>query len=460
MMRKISFTDVTVRENENLTFKEKVEMAKIMDKLNYAGIDLPEMTNPQTDSLLIKTLAMTLKDCRLNVPVGMKKENIKTVWDALKKAKKPTLKVSVPTSTVQMEYVCHKKPAKVLELITELVTECKKCCNYVEFEALDATRAEYDFLVKAINNAMEAGANKITLCDTAGTTMPSEFGVFIKKLVADIPELTKIEFAVLVDNELHMSNASCFAAVESGANEIKTNNKHIEHAVNVIDKRGSELGLKTSINTTELQRGVSQMVWAPSTQNQSVREKVIATDTPEFTLTEKDTIDSVAKAAKAIGYTLSNEDKKKVFEAAKRVIAKKNAISTKELEVIIATSALTVPSTYEIENYVINSGNIIQATANIKLRKGKEILSGIGVGDGPIDAAFTAIDQILGHTYELDDFQIQTVTEGRESMGQALVKLRAEGGKLYSGNGISTDIIGASIRAYVAAINKIVYEEA
>ncbi|MBQ2092070.1 MAG: hypothetical protein II473_02650, partial [Clostridia bacterium] len=363
-MRKISFTDVTVRENENLTFKEKVEMAKIMDKLNYAGIDLPEMTNPQTDSLLIKTLAMTLKDCRLNVPVGMKKENIKTVWEALKKAKKPTLKVSVPTSTVQMEYVCHKKPAKVLDLITELVTECKKYCNYVEFEALDATRAEYDFLVKAINNAMEAGANKITVCDTAGTTMPSEFGAFIKKLVADIPELTKIEFAVLVDNELHMSNASCFAAVEAGANEIKTDNKHIENSVNVIDKRGSELGLKTSIKTTELQRGVSQMVWAPSTQNQSVREKVIATDTPEFTLTEKDTVDSVAKAAKAIGYTLSNEDKKKVFEAAKRVIAKKNAISTKELEVIIATSALTVPSTYEIENYVINSGNIIQATAN------------------------------------------------------------------------------------------------
>ncbi|MBR6513100.1 MAG: hypothetical protein IKT24_06525, partial [Clostridia bacterium] len=268
------------------------------------------------------------------------------------------------------------------------------------------------------------------------------------------------EFAVLVDNELDMSNASCFAAVEAGANEIKTNNKHIEHAVNVIDKRGADLGIKTSINKTELQRGVSQMIWAPSTQAKTVREKVVATDTPEFTLTEKDTIDTVAKAAKSIGYTLTNEDKKKVFDSVKRVIAKKNAVSTKELEVIIATSALTVPSTYEIENYVINSGNIIQATANIRLKKGDEILSGIGVGDGPIDAAFTAIDQILGHSYELDDFQIQTVTEGRESMGQALVKLRAEGGKLYSGNGISTDIIGASIRAYVAAINKIVYEEA
>ena len=117
-----------------------------------------------------------------------------------------------------------------------------------------------------------------------------------------------------------------------------------------------------------------------------------------------------------------------------------------------------MPSTYRIESYVINSGNVITATANITLERGGEKLRSVAVGDGPIDAAFLAIEQIIGHHYELDDFQIQTVTEGREAMGSALVKLRA-GGKLYSGNGISTDIIGASIRAYISALNKIVYEE-
>jgi 2-isopropylmalate synthase len=120
---------------------------------------------------------------------------------------------------------------------------------------------------------------------------------------------------------------------------------------------------------------------------------------------------------------------------------------------------MQVPSTYHIESYVINSGNVITATANILLGKGGEKLRGVGVGDGPIDAAFLAIEQIIGHHYELDDFQIQTVTEGRDAMGSALVKLRA-GGRVYSGNGISTDIIGASIRAYISALNKIVYEEA
>ena len=129
------------------------------------------------------------------------------------------------------------------------------------------------------------------------------------------------------------------------------------------------------------------------------------------------------------------------------------------VDAIIASAAMQVPTTYFIESYVINSGNVISATANITLRKNDEKISGLSNGDGPIDAAFLAIEQIIGRHYELDDFQIQSVTEGREAMGSALVKLRSDG-KLYSGKGISTDIIGASIRAYLNAVNKIVYEEA
>ncbi|MBR2189026.1 MAG: 2-isopropylmalate synthase, partial [Eubacterium sp.] len=142
-----------------------------------------------------------------------------------------------------------------------------------------------------------------------------------------------------------------------------------------------------------------------------------------------------------------------------RVAEKKHFVGTRELDAIVASASLQVPSTYRIDNYVINSGNVITATANLLLDRNGEKLRGVGVGDGPIDAAFLAIEQIIGHHYELDDFQVQTVTEGRDAMGSALVKLRA-GGRVYSGTGISTDIIGASIRAYISALNKIVYEEA
>ena len=182
-------------------------------------------------------------------------------------------------------------------------------------------------------------------------------------------------------------------------------------------------------------------------------------ETANVTLDVNDEIGEVIKVVRQLGYELSDEDNAKVYEAFRRVATRKHFVGTKELDAIVASTALQVPSTYHIENYVINSGNVITATANILLDRNGEKLRGVGVGDGPIDAAFLAIEQIIGHHYELDDFQIQTVTEGRDAMGSALVKLRADG-RVYSGNGISTDIIGASIRAYISALNKIVYEEA
>ena len=119
---------------------------------------------------------------------------------------------------------------------------------------------------------------------------------------------------------------------------------------------------------------------------------------------------------------------------------------------------MQVPPTYVMESYVVTAGNTISATAHLKLHKQSKVLEGVSIGDGPIDAAFLAVEQITGQHYELDDFQIQAVTEGREAMGQTVVKLRANG-KVYSGRGISTDIVGASIHAYINALNKIVYEE-
>ena len=130
----------------------------------------------------------------------------------------------------------------------------------------------------------------------------------------------------------------------------------------------------------------------------------------------------------------------------------------KEFEAIIASSAMQVPSTYHLVNYVVNSGNIIPATANVTLEKDGEKLTGVSTGDGPIDAAFHAIEQVVGHHYELDDFQVHAVTKGRGAVGSSIIRLRADG-KLYAGNGASTDIIGACIRAYINALNKIVYED-
>ena len=168
---------------------------------------------------------------------------------------------------------------------------------------------------------------------------------------------------------------------------------------------------------------------------------------------------AVAKVVENMGYDLSEEDVNKVYEAFRQIADKKEKVSAKELDAIVASAAMQVPSTYKLHTYVITSGNTISATAHIKLTKNGEAVEGVYIGDGSIDAAFKAIESITGCHYELDDFQLQAVTEGREAMGQTVVKLRA-GGKVYSGRGISTDIVGAGIQAYLSALNKIVYEEA
>ena len=132
-------------------------------------------------------------------------------------------------------------------------------------------------------------------------------------------------------------------------------------------------------------------------------------------------------------------------------------ISDAATDIALITDMLKTAHDLQVP-YVVNSGNTISATAHLKLHKQDKVLEGVSIGDGPIDAAFLAVESITGQHYELDDFQIQAVTEGREAMGQTVVKLRS-GGKVYSGRGISTDIVGASIRAYINALNKIVYEE-
>ncbi len=224
--------------------------------------------------------------------------------------------------------------------------------------------------------------------------------------------------------------------------------------------KAQDFGVVSTLQFTQMNRLLSQIAWMCQTGRSQLSPFDNGVQTSSgAVLTVHDTQEAVMKMAAALGYDLSEEDGAKVYEAFCRIAAKKQTVGEKELDAIIASAALQVPPTYRLESYVINTGNTISASAQMKLTKNGQTLSGVSLGDGPVDAAFLAIESILGRHYELDDFQIQAVTEGREAMGESVVKLRS-GGKLYSSRGISTDIIGASVHAYLNAINKIVYEEA
>ena len=464
-MRKIRISDITMKGSASLSFREKIELAKLLDGLNVNVIELEGIESSRTDALRIKSVAAAVKQSIVAVPVKLDKENIMQVWEALKLAKSPRLQVSAAVSSVQMEYLYHKKADAMLKAVVDAVAACAALCADVEFIADDATRAEPEYLSAIIGAAIEHGAKTVTVCDAAGSMLPEEFGDFVGKLYEAVPALKQVSLGVSCSNALSLADASAVAAVCKGAGEVKAaaygaGGNSLANVARIVAARADSLGCETTLRLAQLSRNLDQIVWMCSAEHSktSAFGSGAHTEGEDIFLTAHDDLGAVSKAVAQLGYDLSDEDKQKVYDAFCNIAAKKDKVGIRELDAIVASAAMQVPSAYKLETYMINSGNTIASSAHMRLKKGDEILEGVCLGDGPIDAAFMAVESITGRHYELDDFQIQAVTEGREAMGQTIVRLRWEG-KLYSGRGISTDIVCASIHAYLSALNKIVYEE-
>ncbi len=458
-MKHIKLADTTLcREDGAFSFKEQIEIARQLEKLGVDVIELGPIAQVRRDTLLVRTMASFVKNATLSVAAGANEESIAQAAAALEGAAHPCIRIELPVSPVGMEYTCRKKPDKMLLWIATAVKAAKETGCQVEFCAVDATRAEDGYLAKAVAAAVEAGADSIAICDSTGQQLPDEFAAYIAAVCGEVG----VPVAVRCDNKNGLACAQAILAVRQGAACVKTEiggaGVPLEVFAGMVKNCGDTYGFSCAIRYTELHRIIKQIARITDNAKSEKAVVTVAGADSDIHLDAKDDQAAVITAAARLGYDLSEEDQAKVYEEFQRVAAKKT-VGAKELEAIVASVALQVPATYQLVSYVINSGNIISASAQLAVKKGDTTLQSACIGAGPVDAAFLAIDQIIGRHYELDDFQIQSVTEGKEAMASALVKLRSDG-KLYSGNGISTDIIGASIRAYLNAVNKIVYEEA
>ena len=470
-MDQIRISDITMKQTGKeltLSFKEKLEIPKLLDKLNIDVIEIEGIEHPKIDALRIKSVASAVKNSVVAVPVALSEDSVEATWNALKEAKQPRLQVFASVSPVQMEYLFHKKPDAMLKAIEEIVTACRAKTEEVEFIADDATRSDSAFLYKAVKTAIAAGAKIVTVCDATGSILPDELGAFLDALYENVEELKDVVLGVSCCNELAMADACAIESIKHGVREIKAaaypvNQISLPHIARLLSTKGDAFGVTSSVRTVEMKRIIKQIDWICQTNrsktspfDNSVQEDVAV---EEIKLTGHDNMTAVLKAVEKLGYDLSEEDSANVWAAFQKIAATKDEISSKELDTIVASAAMQVPATYVLNSYNITASNASSSMAHMKMEKDGQILEGIALGDGPIAAAFLALENILGCHYELDDFQIRSVTEGREAMGDALVKLRSNG-KLYSGRGTSTDIVGSSIQAYISALNKIVYEEA
>ena len=457
-MKKIIVSDNTLKAIEDqgimLTFREKLAIAEKLDLLGVDAIELPLLVNSKENEIVYRTISGAVKNATVKIPVGVNQEDIDLALNCVKNANKFCLQVAMPVSTAQMEYFYHLKAPAMQEKIAELVKSACAVCECVEFVALDAFRAEDGVVEAFAKTAVEAGAKCVTICDDAGIAFPEDYATLVEKIKA----VCDAKVLVQPSNALSLAGASAISAIKAGADGVKTSiiGEYLCPSVLSDIFRAKKFNLDADCvvdvaNVKAISAIIDGMVCeADATEQEKVQVGQLVSACASMS--------DIASIVKNLGYELSDSDIGKVYEEFKKVTEKKESIDTKELEAIVASSAMQVPSTYHLVNYVVNSGSIIPATANVTLEKDGEKFTGVSTGDGPIDAAFHAIEQIIGHHYELDDFQVHAVTKGRGAVGSSIIRLRADG-KLYPGNGVSTDIVGACIRAYINALNKIVYEE-
>jgi len=470
-MTNIKISDITLREAEQessakLSFKEKVEIAKLLDKLQVDIIESGFIGKSPADSVLIKMLATTLEYAVLCVPVTPDKANINEAVDALLKARKPRLNLIVPTSTVGMEYQYQIKAEKMLPLVKELISYALPLCKDIEFTAEDAVRSEPEFLATILKAAIAAGATTITLCDSVGEMLPDELSKFVDAIREAVPELEGVTLAFHFKDSIGLACADALCGFKHGVRQIKVSSGSgsltlsLEQLLNILKTRSEALNITYNLSTTALNRTCARLAaltGGVQTESKAAPSTTAgATESDSAVLPDDTDIGKLRSYIESIGYDISEDELERIYTQYVDISRSKKVVAG-DIEALIAETAGQVPPTYQLKNFVINSGSSIAATAYVEFIKDGAVSVALSSGDGPIDAAFKAAEQIFGTGYELEDFQIHAVTGGREATGDAIVKLRHEG-KLYSGRGVSTDIVAASIRAYLSAVNKIVYE--
>ena len=370
IMKKIKIADSTLCRNDNsFSFKEKIEIARQLEKLSVDVIELPEIKNSKTDTLLIRTISSFVKNSTLCVAAGSTVESIDEAANALNNAQNKKIRIELPVSPVGMEYFSHKKAPKMLEWIEKTVSYAKEKVQDVEFSMLDASRAEPEFLMGAIKSAEKAGATSICFCDSAGQMLPDDFAGLVEK----ISNATSCQLSVSCCDNNGLACGDALLAVKKGASCVKTAVEgdivELETFSTMIKNCGENFGISSDIKYTELNRIIKQVKRiTDSVKNSKNSISVSESDKTVIKLDKNDEIQDVIAATKILGYDLSEEDSLKVYEEFQRVAEKKN-VGAKELDAIVASAALQVPETYKIISYVINNGNIISSSAQITLEK-------------------------------------------------------------------------------------------
>jgi 2-isopropylmalate synthase len=495
---KIFIFDTTLRDGEqapgaSMNEKEKMEVALALEKL---GVDIIEAGFPISSPGDFKSVRNVAKAIKNSIVCGLArsvKKDIDAVYEAVRVAKAGRIHVFLATSKIHMQYKLKKNPEEVLQMAVDAVRYAKSKIADVEFSAEDATRSDKEFLYRIVEAVIDAGARTVNIPDTVGYILPIEFGQLIAGIKSHVPNIQKAVISVHCHNDLGMGVANSIAAVRNGARQVectingigeRAGNAAMEEIVMTIKTRADLLNVDTNINTREIckaSRLVSKLTGFVVQPNKAIvgsnafrHESGIHQDgvlkepstyeimRPEdvgfhgvgLVLGKHSGRHAFKDRLKALSIELSDTQLDAAFERFKDVADKKKQVYDEDLLAIVEDEIKPIKNVWSLVDLKITGGMNITPNVAVTLKsKGKEYQK-TSSGDGPIDACYKAIDGLTQTKGELLDYSIQSVTHGKDAIGEVTIKVRIKGKSVIS-HGASTDILVASAKAYINAINKV-----
>ncbi len=500
MSERITIFDTTLRDGEqspgaSMNTRAKVEVARQLERL---GVDVIEAGFPVSspgDFGAVRAVAGAVSKPLVAALARCVKADIDAAAGAIEEANRPRIHVFLATSKIHMRYKLKKAEEEILKLAVDSVKYAKKFVDDVEFSPEDASRTDLDFLATVFDTVVDAGATTVNIPDTVGYSVPNEFATIIKHLRDNTRNGRNAVISVHCHNDLGLAVANSLAAVANGARQVectvngigeRAGNCSLEEVVMAIRTRKDVLDFRTGINTREIirtSRLVSKMTGIVVQPNKAiVGDNAFAHEAgihQDGVLKERTTYEIMKPAdigltgsrlvlgkhsgrhafterLRKLGHNLERTEVDKAFAAFKALADKKKEIYDEDIEALIEEQLVTIPSAYQLEYVQISSGTGTIPTATVRLKKDDTILQDASCGDGPVDAAYKTIDRITKMKCRLMDYSLRAVTSGKDALGEVTVRVRHRGREV-AGRGTSTDIIEASAKAYVNAINRLLF---
>ena len=500
---KIIIFDTTLRDGEqcpgaSLNSSEKIEIAK---QLAILGVDVIEAGFPISSPGDFESVKRIAKEVKGPVICGLARaidKDIDAVYNAIKVAHRGRIHVFLATSKIHMKYKLKKAEDEILKLAVASVKYARNKCADVEFSPEDASRTEKDFLYKVVEAVIDAGATTVNIPDTVGYSTPLEYGQIIKGIKENVPNIDKAVISVHCHNDLGLGVANSLNAVLNGARQVectinglgeRAGNASLEEIVMTIRTRNDIFkNIKTDINTKEIfktSRLVSKLTGMPVQPNKAVvganafahesgihqdgvlkerityeimRPEDVGVTGTNLVLGKHSGRHAFKERLKNLGFTLKEDQAEKAFNRFKALADKKKEIFDEDLETIVDEEISKIPEELKLVHFQIASGDTVKPAATITIKYKGKLYDSVSGGDGPVDACYKAIDKVIKIGGKLLDYQIKSVTSGKDALGEVSIKIGSKDA-IVSGRGASTDIIEASIKAYVNAVNKLLHKK-